>query len=694
MANRFTDYDPKERVSNYVPLPLEFMAQALAQKQNTQDKAILEQDTYLNKTWKRFDFDAPKARELKAKHDASVESFSNKDFNNPQVRNDWSRAKRQFANDFGQDGEAGAQEQNYNQYIAKDKELTSKLDKSPDQGGISAATKNYIMEKAYNDLKAKGGTGEQGQFGYNQIQFETGVANPDIGKQVLDATVNWKSDTNKNGYYIDSKGKTQWLKHGSIENEGISELEIKNAILPLIMQRPENRAYAEQQTNIAFYGKDDTTDGYISYKPGYLKDEMYKSFFTAPVEASMARLGFLNTSRDEKWTTDQEYLKGIGKEGNSSPTPFQHYPGALKTNEKVENVELIPGVPVKDLFNVDKDGKISWRPISSAKDSYVGYRGMGNIKGQEGYGAKASGEKRNEITNTLINQTWKGTPFEEMFKTEGFTNTLQKYLNAITEANNKDNFSTELKNVDTDALTYEVTNIVSPESSSFVSKNGSMLNLSEAAASYGLKITNEEFSALDKTKQGFSKGGAGVQITKLSTPAGSYIMNVRDSKGSKADIPVQSSYEMKNHLEPVNEMFNRMNSGKIGEDNLSDGTRIKTSWKENKQNGKIEYDSKVYDELNADQKQRLGKLIIEQHSKLPAEIKKSKQLTIDYLEYANPGLEVMIDENGVLTFEKYLSLPEYSDFKTQELINSGYLPKSREYKEQENVEQIKIDFEE
>ncbi len=652
-ANRFTEFNPQPYVSTYVPLPLEFMASALANKQRGFDSALDEAAKVEDEILKVNAIEEHKGlkKKLIDSTNAEVEALADeivKTGDTSKVRELKRISKRWQNNPLREELETS-----FSQHALDAKDVQDSKQKG-------VYTDVYDPFRGYKGVDDNGGI-----IGYRARGVKPLENYLPVAEKLIDGI---KANGNDGkSYKINDDGTITGMQSGW---EGIYQQDIdrvaKNSVVPFLTSK-EGRYFIDEQK---YYGNNDIEGSAYNY---------------------LRQLG--NKQLYEKTKSGQSYSgalpRDMREDKNTSTTPFQHYPNELKINKKIENVELIPGIKTTDLFKVDSNGTITWKTNDPKKQPTSRFQ---NELAQNTKDKKAEQEKINQVTKAL-NAKWIGTPFEQISKDKGFTEAAQQYLNAVTKATNKDNFTTELKNIDTENLTQEVANSVSPTSTSFVSSGGDLLDLKSAASSYGLSISNEEFSTMDKTKAGFNKGNAGVQITKLSTPTGSYVMKIRDTAGKEAEIPVQSSYEMQTHLKPVSEVFTRMNNGETGNYTLTDGTRTKSSWIQD-ETGNIKYDVKIYDELNNDQINRVNKLISEQYASLPAAVKKSKTATKEYLEKMNKNMELNIDDNGKVTVEKYLSIPEYSDFKTQELINSGYLPKEKSYKEKEDVQQVNFDFEE
>lgn len=332
MSSRFNQILPNEQyVSSRVPLPFEEMVKLGALKQGRQDEAIAEKEQYLAKNWNRLGADAEHARSLKKESDQVLYNFKDKDFNDPQVRSDWYSAKVNLANKWGPDGAVGAMENNFNLRQAKVKELDTMLGKKPEEGGITKDTYDYILKKADDEYAAKGGIGEKGPQGYQQINFETPALNPDIDKQVIEASKDWKANAESHGYWQTPDG--QWARKNEHGIEYIDPQEVHDSVLADIKARPENQAYAKQQAEIATYGKDTSTDGYSSFRPGYIKQQIYDNIFEQPAKLAAARLGFTKQTQDQDVRENSVFVHKANQK-TDNPTPITLHNDSVVTPGK------------------------------------------------------------------------------------------------------------------------------------------------------------------------------------------------------------------------------------------------------------------------------------------------------------------------------------------------------------------------
>ena len=524
MPNRYNQLlQPQEYVSQYIPLPLDLINQAGAAKQKAQDEGVAETEKFLDKQWNRLSVDAPNARALKEKHDARLNEFSSRDFSDQAVKSEWSKAKREMANDFGLDGAAGAQESNYNQYIAKEKDLNARLDKSPDQGGISATTKNYIMRKALDEYNAKGGIGEKKAEGYNSIQFDTPVANPDISKQVLDATVGWKEQVSKEGSWANLAGK-QWATKYSKDISEISAQEIHDAILPYIMQKPENRAYAKQQVDATTYGYD---------VPQAQKDKMYVDFFTKPVEASMARLGHKDISVDEDIKSNEAWLYDYKNKAENSESN--------KTTSSQSEAISTGNIP--DLthdMEFDEKGNLkasltgSWVPDPGAVNDQ-GVRDPNAVKFIPG--GKVDVSKSKENVDFIVNLQKKHPELAKMSNKEVVNAYRQARQAVMSESIPLESVS----NVAAKNIGEELSRNRTQRNYSIMDDKGVLSDVNYDTVKKKLGISDEEFDKqLKEGISGYTQGG--------KTPGAYYIEISTDGGDKKRRVMISPDTEVANHF--------------------------------------------------------------------------------------------------------------------------------------------------
>ncbi len=290
--NRFNELLPSQRyVSNYVELPFEEILKIGSMKQGVQDQANLERMSFLGKNWNRLPGDTQRSVELQNELNSKLESFVDKDFNDPNVKSDWYRTKLDIAKQFSPNGEIGAQEANYNLFYKEKDKLDKMLEKGSKDGGIDKGTYDYLLNKAVTDFNSSGGTGKIGPAGFNQVKFDTPATYQDIYKQAQDATQHWKADAISKGGYYDSNG--QFIKKSTQEIESIDPNEIIKYVTPALMADPMNQAFAKQQIAIKNYGKNN-----IDPQSEF---EDYYNIFRKPIEAVANELGYTKKKIDEQW---------------------------------------------------------------------------------------------------------------------------------------------------------------------------------------------------------------------------------------------------------------------------------------------------------------------------------------------------------------------------------------------------------
>lgn len=296
MPNRFNNIYDNNYVSNYVPLPLEFIAQQGAMKQKKQDEAQAERMDLLGKQWNRLGADNEKAKQAKLEVNQVLDSFATQDFNDPSVKSSWYQKKRELADRFGPQGDIGAMESNFKahqNYISK---LDEALKKGPKEGGIDETTYNKL---ANISLLKYQGIGENGSMGYNQYSGIIPAGYSDIPKQADELAKGWKENKKKTeGWNETSDGKL-YKKNGNT-TEWIDDQEIYNNILPQLMENPMNQAFAKQQVLLDSYDKPVSKEE---------QDKAYLNYFDSPAKFVSNKYGYKQTAQEEDIQQSQEYLQ-------------------------------------------------------------------------------------------------------------------------------------------------------------------------------------------------------------------------------------------------------------------------------------------------------------------------------------------------------------------------------------------------
>ena len=289
--NRFNQLlNNQQYVSTYVPMPLQDIIAVGNRMQQVQDQGAAERAQFLNKSWNRLPADVQRSVEIQNELNSKLESFANKDFNDPNVKADWYRTKLDIAKQFSPNGEVGAQEANYNLFYKEKDKLDKMLEKGSKDGGIDKGTYDYLLNKAVNAFSTSGGTGKLGPAGFNTVKFDTPATYQDIYKQAQDATAHWKADAISKGGYRDTNG--QFIKKSTQEIEAIDPNEIIKYVTPALMADPMNQAFARQQVAINSYGR--------NIDPN-LQQQAYMDIFRKPVEAVANEMGYTKKKYDEDW---------------------------------------------------------------------------------------------------------------------------------------------------------------------------------------------------------------------------------------------------------------------------------------------------------------------------------------------------------------------------------------------------------
>lgn len=359
---------PQSYVSTYVPMPIEDILAVGNRMQQVQDQGVAERAQFLNKSWNRLPADVQRSVEIQNELNSKLESFANKDFNDPNVKADWYRTKLDIAKQFSPNGEVGAQEANYNLFYKEKEKLDKMLEKGSKDGGIDKGTYDYLLNKAVNDFTTSGGTGRLGLAGFNTVKFDTPATYQDIYKQAQDATQHWKADAISKGGYYDTNG--QFIKKSTQEIESIDPNEIMKYVTPALMADPMNQAFARQQVAINTYGK--------NVDPS-LQQQAYMDIFRKPVEAVANEMGYTKKKYDQQWQNN----------------PVEQYKAKKALDEQeVKNgikATTIQGIPANNLSETNTDSGIntalrtSGNPISKYWEFKNGVPQMVNPSGKEVY---------------------------------------------------------------------------------------------------------------------------------------------------------------------------------------------------------------------------------------------------------------------------------------------------------------------
>lgn len=218
MANRFNQLLPSQRyVSNYVPLPFDEILKVGALQQQRQDEAEEDRMELLGKSWNRLPGDTQRSKELQNEINSKLAQFADKNFNDPNVKNEWYKTKLDLAKQFSPNGEIGAQQANYDAYKAYEKDI---LSKSKELGWSSNQLQQHLNQ-AKNSFMTRG---ESGDLNYFQGQ---GLANRvDTTKWLTDNIKIVADDTGLQYLkkYADINAVTQALVSGEINHKDYNKI--------------------------------------------------------------------------------------------------------------------------------------------------------------------------------------------------------------------------------------------------------------------------------------------------------------------------------------------------------------------------------------------------------------------------------------------------------------------------------------
>lgn len=239
MTNRFNQLLPSQRyVSTYVPIPFDEILKVGALQQQKQDEAEEDRMELLGKSWNRLPGDTQRSKELQNEINSKLNQFADKNFNDPNVKNEWYKTKLDLAKQFSPNGEIGAQQANYDAYKAYEKDI---LSKSKELGWSSNQIQQHLNQ-AKNAFVTRGSDGE---LNYFQGQ---GLANRvDTTKWLKEALPIVADDTGLQDLkkYADINAVTQALVSGEINHKDYNK--IVNSLSKLAKGDQELMASLEQE---------------------------------------------------------------------------------------------------------------------------------------------------------------------------------------------------------------------------------------------------------------------------------------------------------------------------------------------------------------------------------------------------------------------------------------------------------------
>ena len=198
MANRFNQLLPSQKyISTYAPIPFDEILKVGALQQLRQDEAEEDRMELLGKSWNRLPGDTQRSKELQNEINSKLAQFADKNFNDPNVKNEWYKTKLDLAKQFSPNGEIGAQQANYDAYKAYEKTI---LDKSKELGWSTQQLQQHLNQ-AKNSFMTRGKSGDLNYFQGSGLATRVD-------------TTKWLADNLK--IVADETGITQLKKYGSL----------------------------------------------------------------------------------------------------------------------------------------------------------------------------------------------------------------------------------------------------------------------------------------------------------------------------------------------------------------------------------------------------------------------------------------------------------------------------------------------
>lgn len=521
MANRFNNIYDNQYISTYVPLPFQEMVALGALKQGKQDEESAIRDQYLAKTWNRLGADAENARKIKSSIDQELENFSNKDFNDSQVRSNWYKTRMKLANEFGPDGAIGAQEASYNAHQAYVKDLDERLKK----GDIDQSTRDLLINKSVKEYK---GIGERGTTGYNTFRGETAANTADIPKYMDDLAKGWKENKVVNEGWTEDKDGKLYRMRGN-EKEWISEDEIYKNIVPQAMRDANIQAFVNQQADLKTYGRENANE---------LKSRLINDMYDTPGKYVANKYGYKQTAHKEEIQQRQDYLQRqkhkLDNPVFTTSTQSEALPGSLvEISDEIKDLEFNSDGSMKPIFN---------KETTSAFDSPTGLIGR----------QSKTFKKGNEI-NTEASE-----------KAAAFITTLQNEhpeLKGLNPKQTVEAYKKSIKTLEAESIPLQsISNVAAKNIGEALSRNKNQRNfyIYDGKGKTGDGQLSTVLKELDIKEEDFNKALAnGISgYTQAGPSAGSYYLEVPDEDGETRRVMISPDTEMKkifNTSQMVNE---------------------------------------------------------------------------------------------------------------------------------------------
>jgi hypothetical protein len=217
MANRFDTPQKQEYVSQYVPMPLDYLS-GLAKEYNVnQEKKLQEGIDIAGKNWNFLPSDYEYSKKAKKEIENAVAEFGDKDFSDPIIKREWSKKKNELVSRLSPTGDLGAIQANYDAYKAYEKNI---LDKAKDLGWSQNELRSHLNQAK----ESFAGTVQDGNINYFAGE---GVANyVDANEWASKALKDVAADTgiSKLKNYGSLNEVTQAFASGEIEHKDYNKI--------------------------------------------------------------------------------------------------------------------------------------------------------------------------------------------------------------------------------------------------------------------------------------------------------------------------------------------------------------------------------------------------------------------------------------------------------------------------------------
>lgn len=569
MANRFTQYTPQEFTSLYTEIPYSAIAEVGAYKDkqfNEGQQAVSEFENLLNVP--SLDPDTPiKKQRIKYYEDELQKSLDNTKGDYSTIIPTVARLKRELGKDL-RDGELGAIANSYAKNVEDKKRLNELVDKKLIDS--IDAEKRYTIDTA--NYKGIGTPNALGR--YNIYQGNAPAEQVKLSEEADKLAKDWKANSVANGSVrfntakdgLGEPGKYLIKTDGS--NEVVSEQEIYNNILPMMLQDHKISAYAKQQAEFDSYGygkEQQGTNGDPSYyqigSSAYpSKEDFHNKYANSLIQEAAkfgaSKYGFQKTSFDKDAKSD-DYARDASKAA------------------RVQQL-LNPIIPSGELQPVNTEGKDTPAvdPLKNFKNLKFTKEGNADFSEPKsmGKGTFQNDPKKYEEFAKIIAPFKASLPANSPLK-NGTQEQLYKALSeAITNNTSTSDYTYSLQGIDIDHLSESV----------FGDKNGvglldgTIIKL-EDGTTFSYDKSGDNTNIIQGLKLNTGKGDAkvknpfyGIRLENLApTKDGALKGSVVGTDGVVRNIEVSQSPEQRQYFQSSTQINNHLKNLDFGIHNIS-----------------------------------------------------------------------------------------------------------------------------